>query len=459
MRYIFFGCLFALSALFFDRANAGSITYIEASAFEESLRSNATPTPKIPEILYTQPANKVEPCKLPTSQDQLDRNNFRAFWDGKCRSGYAYGLGRDIAISDTHHVEEITIHSGGKDDYKAPAVTYDFVNNLVSYVVRGERYPEATLLTEEIRNGFSEFDIQYVAKVVDASGSTVGVRTSPFNPQKIFINYDGRVLYTFRDNSSAPVVDPSAPIFIAEILDPTTNKAGGVAVVGYVNGQFRHFRVNGDQKEEVRLPAEYISHFQEKYESALRAQEVVSSSIGRVKKIEREYLHMACNGMHSIKGLKKEISTKICTWRDQFKAPYQEALNKYTENIGRAKQRAEAVKQQSMEQQASQYRAEAMKQQEAVNQQMQYERLMQQIQQTGQTFQNIGQQFLQQSQQYSAPQVQSIEPQGAYGGTTYRRVGNTVLGSDGSSCQVVGQGILCSDGKRCQMVGDSVFCN
>ncbi|HCM9545913.1 TPA: hypothetical protein N5O22_003014 [Enterobacter hormaechei subsp. xiangfangensis] len=76
-----------------------------------------------------------------------------------------------------------------------------------------------------------------------------------------------------------------------------------------------------------------------------------------------------------------------------------------------------------------------------INQQIQMAQLNQQLQQTGQTFQNSGQQILQQSQSYQAPQVQSY----SYGNNvnSYQRVGNTVIGSDGSSCQLVGQTMIC----------------
>jgi hypothetical protein len=93
------------------------------------------------------------------------------------------------------------------------------------------------------------------------------------------------------------------------------------------------------------------------------------------------------------------------------------------------------------------------------NQQVQMQQLSQQLQQTAQAFQNASQQIQQQSQQYVAPQVQPLTPQGGYGATTYRRAGNTVLGSDGSSCQVIGQSILCSDGRKCQLVGQNLICN
>ena len=97
-----------------------AITYEEASAFERSLLARETAPPERPELLFVQPVNKTESCKLPTSQGQLDRPNFRAFWDGECKDGFAFGLGRDIAISDTHHVEEITIHDGTGDNWSQP---------------------------------------------------------------------------------------------------------------------------------------------------------------------------------------------------------------------------------------------------------------------------------------------------------------------------------------------------
>ena len=137
MRYFLNSVLLSFVALASGCASSGqhsrSISYDEASVFEKSLQAQEAPSPQMPEILYTQPVNKKVPCKLPTSKEQLARSNFRAYWDGQCKDGYAYGLGRDIAISDTHHVEEITIHKGNADYANTPMVDYDFVNNTVEY--------------------------------------------------------------------------------------------------------------------------------------------------------------------------------------------------------------------------------------------------------------------------------------------------------------------------------------
>jgi len=76
-------------------------------------------------------------------------------------------------------------------------------------------------------------------------------------------------------------------------------------------------------------------------------------------------------------------------------------------------------------------------------QQAQFDSLNLQLQQTAQSFQSMGQAQLQQSQNWSPPQAQPI-PQ--YGGqvTTYRQVGNTILRSDGRTCQNVGQTLICN---------------
>lgn len=100
-----------------------------------------------------------------------------------------------------------------------------------------------------------------------------------------------------------------------------------------------------------------------------------------------------------------------------------------------------------------------MYQVKTVQQQMYMQELNQSMQQAGQAFQNAGERITQQSQQYTPPQVQPISPYGSPGITTYRRTGNSWMGSDGSSCQVVGQSILCSDGKRCQLVGQNLICS
>jgi hypothetical protein len=83
---------------------------------------------------YIQPLNKMKPCKLQASNEQIVRSNFKVYWAGDCKNGFALGLGRGIAISDTHHDEEITYHHGtGQYQLGDSSAFYNFAAKVAVY--------------------------------------------------------------------------------------------------------------------------------------------------------------------------------------------------------------------------------------------------------------------------------------------------------------------------------------
>ncbi|MEI6336364.1 MAG: hypothetical protein WCS87_17535 [Methylococcaceae bacterium] len=322
-----------------------SVNYSEAMEFELSLGS-VPAMPSRPEVLYIQPLNKNEPCKLPTSKDQLERKNFRAYWDGQCKNGYAYGLGRDIAVSDTHHVEEISIHDGNGDNFNGPSVDYDFVNNTVIYMMGSETFPALSQFAERIQKDFNGFNVMYLTGTIDDSGNSLITRGSPLNPGRELFNDDRRIAYKFTDNTAAPIVDPSAPIFVAQTLDSKSKRPGGFAIVRYGNGQISHFKVKDGQHEPVTLPEEYLATVNRKYNEVTSAYRDASSKIENARRMEREYLHMACSDSYKIDGVDADVSSKICSWRNQFKVPFNDALEKYNAKLEEQKRTAQSIQQQ-----------------------------------------------------------------------------------------------------------------
>lgn len=316
------------------------ISLDEASVFERSLAARGISTPQEPQYLYTQPVNKAEPCKLFTSKEQLDRNNFRAYWDGQCRNGFAFGLGRDIAISDTHHLEEITIYSENGKIIDSPAITYDFVNNEVTYRFIGNKFPSQAIFSEEIRNEPGNFGISYSAVLIDERGDSRAVYWSPFDHRRMLVNSAGNMSYKYSEARFAQNTNSNNPVFVAETIDIQSGKPGGFAVVRYGNGQIRQFKIGGLQPEPVELPKEYTADLERKYIETRNAQADISTKVDLAKKMEREYLYLACNGKHEISGLDKRISTKICTWRDQFQEPFKAAQKQYMDNLERARDQA-----------------------------------------------------------------------------------------------------------------------
>lgn len=386
-----------------------SVNHSEALAFEQSLGAVAA-MPSPPEKLYIQPLNKNEPCKLPTSKEQLERKNFRAYWDGQCKNGYAYGLGRDIAISDTHHYEEITIHDGNGDNLNAPAVSYDFVNNSVVYRMGGTTFPAHSMFGEYIKNDFNGFNVMYSAGTLDDSGKALMTQGSPLNPTRVLINDDRRIVYKFTDNTSAPVVNPSAPIFVAETLDSKSKRPGGFTIVKYGNGQIRHFKVNDAQFEPVTLPEEYIAVVNRKYNEVTFAYRDASSKIENAQRMEREYLHMACGDAYKINGVDTSVSSKICSWRNRFKEPFNNALEKYNAKLEEQKKTAQSIKQQQK------YQEQIALQQQIINQQRSqqaFQDSMSALSDLGKQMQNSGMQMQQYFLNQSSPQVAPLSLPGS----------------------------------------------
>ena len=176
------------------------------SAIRELAEDKSPARPELEVIdthLYTQPLNKSVPCKLPTSQGQLDRNNFRAYWDGDCKGGFAYGLGRDIAISDTHHVEEITIY---EDNGKASsAVHYDFVEQFVGYSSDEYDGSQIRLVEQYINNEGEDFNIMYRQGESLKNGNSYRTVWSPFGIYTKQYSIIDNVVYEYVSSRIKPI--------------------------------------------------------------------------------------------------------------------------------------------------------------------------------------------------------------------------------------------------------------
>ena len=383
--------------------SARALNYDEASAFERGLKSAELPALWQPDSpLFVQPVNKKEACKLPTSQDQMERRNFRAYWDGACKNGYAFGLGRDIAISDTHHLEEITIHNGTSSNLDAPLVTYDFVNTKVFYRSPTGKFPASAWMEEEIQNSAGGFFVMFTTGIIDELGNSSAVRASPLRSNRVLLNDRRNIIYRFTDGAGVPVLDPSAVSFTAETLDPKTNLPGGVAIVAHGNGQVRHLKLNGASPESVVLPVQYVNELSEKLKSTQDAVTAAQPSIERARQIEREYLYLACNGKHVIDGLDRQAATKICNWRGQFKDPYEKSLAKYTSELEALKLKAETAAQQRLEQQ--QFDAQ-QRQLQQLQSQVELQQFSNALNQFSQQMQNSNQQMLNNVRSQPTPQV------------------------------------------------------
>ncbi len=318
----------------------------EAFSFIRAQTSQRTMPPQEQKPLYIQPVNKSEPCKLPSSQDQLNRNNFRGFWDGQCKNGFAFGLGRDISISDTHHVEEITIYGDDGKIIDSPVVNYDFVHNMAAYRFIRNQALENVFFHEKIKNELGNFSISYELGLTNGVGDGQITYWSPLSPEVTYINIKNNVVYRYMENKLAGIANSTNPVMLSQTLEKSSGMAGGFGIVLYANGQARHFKEGSSQPELVILPQEYTSEISMRYQEIVNTQTKISKDIEKAKIMEKEYLYLACNGTHKIYNLDKNIANKICTWRDQFQEPLKIAQKQFNENLERMKSEARSQEEQ-----------------------------------------------------------------------------------------------------------------
>ena len=310
-------------------------------AFEKQFIASAQslPASQEPEKVYVQPANKKEACKLLSTKDQLDRNNFRAYWDGACKNGYAYGLGRDIAISDTHHHEEISIHNGTGDNFGQPVRGIDFVNHNNQY--GKQTSSEFSGLSVLITNELSGFYVRHRTGRLSKDSASF-VDNSPFSPTVVTSTGSrGQPTYRFTDDSARPGTD--GPVFGVETLHPTTGNPGGFRMVRFRNDVIEHqtFNAAGNKTERVALPEDYVNHLLSKLADARTDIALANASAQRAQQMEREYQHMACADGYTMAGVPSKdvaITSQFCTWGDQWKEPYAMAQAKYEKQMEQARQ-------------------------------------------------------------------------------------------------------------------------
>ena len=319
-------------------------------AFSEirTLAKEKSQSPPEWEVLYTQPVNKSVSCKLHTSQGQLDRNNFRAYWDGECKDGFAYGLGRDIAISDTHHLEEITIYGDHGRNQVSHYATYDFVDKYVTYRMTDDKGVVQYMLVHKISNEGEKFFVENKRIEFTENGYNQ-TTTSPLSNTSFLRSKSGNVQYKYTINEVN--INNKILTLHFQTLDAKGSPIG-FQIGKYANGRVKHAKVNNAELVEVELPKEYLSMVKDKFQEIVESDSRIVNKIEQVRRMENKYLNQTCNGKHEILGLEKKVSNKICTWRNQFKEPFELAQNRFNQSIERMKAEAqEQAEQQKIQEQ------------------------------------------------------------------------------------------------------------
>lgn len=352
-----------------------TLSQSEADAFRQNLIKEFKKNPPESKYkrLFVQASNKAEPCLIPTSEDQLKLKGFRAYWDGECRNGYAYGLGRDIAIAKDFHVEEISIYRENGDN-DGLFLCIDYKNNSIirgasltkrvspEGVVSSDASSKGTVNTQ-VQNSQSIFyekvflgatyfyqnipDNGMVAQgfkgLIDEYGGGTGAHSNSYAVDMVYMHTSEGVVYKLYDISKRPqsVVNPL--VRLATVEGPRGEK-GSIFLAQYKNGATIPLVKTAFENRPVNLPESYIKQLNTAINLAGDYANKGHNSEIQAIQMANHYMSGVC-GKSDIsvpKGLSKSTYLKICKFEiglTKKVAKTFEARQKVLE-----KERAEAAK-------------------------------------------------------------------------------------------------------------------
>lgn len=269
-------------------------------------------TRKLPEIRWVQPTNKKEECKMYVSvesneKDKTQQVDYKLFWDGECKDGYAYGLGREIEQTMLSELHQIGYYAKGKaQDY---CVMQD---ELQGVIVAGEcnydflkpNHAVGTMIKENMGNLSVEY--RYGSKSIDQDLLTI---VSPFNDSIVYVkDYSSVFAYRIFDFRKAEFDHRNWQFDLIK-----NGKENGYGHILYKNRTHVSAEVkNGVLQRRVEIPQNYVTkidtilkEIQNEGQIALVAQE-------KALIIKKKYLEKICKNDVKVSFMENDKYKAIC---------------------------------------------------------------------------------------------------------------------------------------------------
>lgn len=279
------------------------------------------------EVFWAQPSNKKVACKVPVDIGYKENPSFKTFWDGRCKDGYANGLGRVISLVEGGHVEQIIDVDFSNDDAQYPMVSRDY---LLRKTIRGvvknpltQSFFFAGIIEDLVENSDGMAYKNELLTYSNPSTHTSCVVKANSLKSTFLIHAQVKgtsVNVQTLEPSIVPKDDDAADVYwYGDIQSP------GVHKVRYKNGQVRQIRYNQGRWENVSIRSDgnYWSEFDYVYNNdVVPALTVAQNAAQQASEVEQRYLYelnrKKGNNAAPPKGLDRYTYYEILDFYDGF---------------------------------------------------------------------------------------------------------------------------------------------
>lgn len=296
-------------------------------------------------VKWIQASNKEEPCKVfvgsSTDDDRTVNPEYQIFWDGKCKNGLAYGIGREFVRGVLVDMEAIAIYSGKQiePDY------YIHKFNLDNVLIEGELnkgYVVKTTIEETNMN----LNIQYQYGYFGPSGRAnltndpaLVSTTSPFHDNSMFVKAYSNYSYQIIDYSNNEFDDRRYDVML---MDKNTQPNGfgfSVSKQDHRNSfEFSH----GTLVRKVQLPPSYLDEIGSIFQEVKEAGRKAIAAQKKALMVKKQYKKRICKDSITVRFIDNAEYNEICDeshYYEKLKGKVDEKIVKI--NLAKAQKRAQ----------------------------------------------------------------------------------------------------------------------
>lgn len=312
-----------------------------------------------PSFKWVQPKNKKEECKvyvgINPNDDRTIKSDYSLYWDGECRNGYAFNLGREIENTMLSNIQQIGYYDNGEvTDY---CVQFDPINNFE--------------FSGECSSNFNKPN-HYVKKIITEKNGDLnivfelGIMSSPNNPSmfmKTWVFFDAIEYYKVYPNYAYIISDITKSEFDVRnyefyIKDLKTDKFNGFSFATLKDGSVKAFEtIDGNFVRNVELPQSYFNKANSILTEIRNEVNIALEAQRRALIIKEKYINKICKDTVKVDFMDNNEYKAICK-EDEKNAQLKIKIDAKLAQIAQQKQ---AKRQQRNEERLIQAReAEAM---------------------------------------------------------------------------------------------------
>lgn len=261
-------------------------------------------------VKWIQPANKKSPCKvyvgISTAEDRTLDENYKIYWDGGCKNGFANGLGREFEKGTVLNMEAIAIYQGKQQEPQYFFHKYNLDGRTQEGDLKNHYFVETTINDDNY-----DFDIVYkygyFGSIKDP-GIVTG--SSPFSDTVIYIKRYPNFAYRLTDQSNNEFSDEK---YYFEMLDTNADTNGFAFVIQKNGGGRAGEYINNTLIRHVQLPQSYYNMVNSIFSEIKDAGQKAITAQKQALKVKKQYMSKICKDSVSVDYLDQKEYKKICS--------------------------------------------------------------------------------------------------------------------------------------------------